>query len=381
MTEHDPSKFIRAISSKLATRSRHVCVLLGAGTSRAAGLPDVKGLTKIVLDKLVGDQKVRFEEQLKARNLEEALSRVRRIQALLSPGQTLDGLTSESAAELDRAVCEHIIAALSIEQANLVPARQFARWVRRSAYQMPLEIFTVNYDLVLETAFDKHKAPYFDGFCGVVEARFHVDLVEGELASGPLPSFFARLWKLHGSVNWAWDGPQIIRYGRAVEAGQVAAIYPSELKYDESRRFPFVVLQDRLRRSLNVPESLMLVSGYAFGDQHLNELIFDAAERHERTEVVAFLFDGITDTLAERAQSLPNLQLVAPVEAVIGGVRGAWKEKEPCKYWEGDKLTLVDFAVLADFLSTISPGSDERDSATRELLKLISEGATQGGAK
>ena len=90
MTEHDPSKFIRAISSKLATRSRHVCVLLGAGTSRAAGLPDVKGLTKIVLDKLVGDQKVRFEEQLKARNLEEALSRVRRIQALLSPGPTLE---------------------------------------------------------------------------------------------------------------------------------------------------------------------------------------------------------------------------------------------------------------------------------------------------
>src|SRR6185437_10228607 len=156
--------------------------------------------------------------------------------------QQLDGLTAESAAELDRCVCRHIIEALSVKNSNLIPARQFARWVRRSAYQMPLEIFTVNYDLVLETALDKHKAPYFDGFCGVVEARFHVDLVEGEQATGGIPNFFARLWKLHGSVNWAWEGSQIVRYGHAVEGEQAAAIYPSELKYDESRRYPFVVL-------------------------------------------------------------------------------------------------------------------------------------------
>lgn len=378
MTEHDPNKFIRAVSSKLAARSRHVCVLLGAGTSRAAGLPDIKGLTEIVLGKLTGSQKVQFEAQLKGRNLEEALSRVRRIQALLSDNQELEGLTAESAAGLDRTVCRHIIQALSIEHANLIPARQFARWVRRSAYQMPLEIFTVNYDLLLETALDKHKAPYFDGFSGVVEARFHVDLVEGEPLCGPLPSFFSRLWKLHGSVNWAWEGAQIVRYGSAVDGGQVAAIYPSELKYDESRRYPFVVLQDRFRRSLNIPETLMLVSGYAFGDQHLNELIFDAIERHERTEVIAFLYDGITEPLAERAASLSNLQLIGPKEAIIGGVRGAWKTKEPCKYWVDEKLALVDFSLLADFLSTNSSSSDDRDAATRELLKLISDAANTG---
>jgi hypothetical protein len=203
-------------------------------------------------------------------------------------------------------------------------------------------------------------------------------LVEGELTSGCLPNFFARLWKLHGSVNWAWEGTQIVRYGHAVEGEQAAAIYPSELKYDESRRYPFVVLQDRFRRSLNTPESLLLITGYSFGDQHLNELIFDAAERHERTEVIAFLFDGITNELVERAELLPNLQLIGPREAVIGGVRGAWKQKEPCKYWVDEKFELVDFSRLADFLSTISSSSDERDSATRELLKLISDAASQG---
>ena len=98
------------------------------------------------------------------------------------------------------------------------PMLQFAAWAGRADYHWPLEVFTVNYDLLVETAFEQSRLPYFDGFVGNIQARFHTDLVEGtpeEPGRWILPSF-VRLWKLHGSVNWAWDTSaeaEIVRMG------------------------------------------------------------------------------------------------------------------------------------------------------------------------
>ena len=142
-----------------------------------------------------------------------------------------------------------------------------------------------------------------------------------------LPSFLVRLWKLHGSLNWIWNANgQIVRIGRAAPDDLPAAIYPSDTKYDDSRRVPFLVLQDRFRRALQQPETLVLISGYSFGDDHLNELIFDAATRRERSEFLAFLYSDIPDALAERAEITPNLQIISRTEAIIGGIRANWKE-------------------------------------------------------
>lgn len=46
-----------------------------------------------------------FKVQLKDRNLEQALSRLRRIAGLLTNKQTIDDLTAEAALDLDAAVC------------------------------------------------------------------------------------------------------------------------------------------------------------------------------------------------------------------------------------------------------------------------------------
>jgi hypothetical protein len=134
--------------------------------------------------------------------------------------------------------------------------------------------------------------------------------------------------KLHGSVHWAWESDAragVVRLGAPVGDGQPAAIYPSDAKYDESRRVPFVVLQDRFRRALYHPETLVLISGYSFGDAHLNETLFDAARVRPRSEFVAFCFGKIPVSLVEHAELLPNLQVVADGEAILGGMRAGWK--------------------------------------------------------
>jgi len=374
MPEHEPLSFVTGLSAKLATRSRHVCAFLGAGVGRACGLPDVAQLQKRVLEDLRIDDRNAFIKELEGRNLEEALSRLRRISALITGDQTVDGLTATQARALDAAVCQAIVKALDIQGVDTAPACHLAAWAGRAGYRLPVEIFTVNYDLLLETALESLRVPYFDGFVGTLRAKFHTELVEGSPGSDGewVPAFFVRLWKLHGSVNWAWqDDRQIVRLGQPVPEGRPAAIYPSDAKYEESRRVPFVVLQDRLRRALHQPETLLLVAGYSFGDSHLNELLFDAAVRRERSEFVAFCHSEIPGSLADRAATTPNLQVVAGREAILGGVRAGWKppEEAPPGVWDDGQLALRDFRKLAAYLARSATREHEGDAVLRDLTK------------
>jgi hypothetical protein len=373
MPEHDPVRFITELSAKLATRSRHVCTFLGAGASRACGLPDVALLQAAVLDVLTGKEREAFARQVKDRNLEQALSRLRRIVALVTGDEKVDGLTAEQASALDKAVCQEIVKKLDIKDADLAPVFKLAAWARRAGYRLPVEIFTVNYDLLLETALESLRVPYFDGFIGSLRARFHTELVEAAPgADGEwVPAFFVRLWKLHGSVNWLWeDGQQIVRVGYPITDGQAAAIYPSDTKYEESRRVPFSVMQDRFRRALQHPESLVLIAGYSFSDAHLNELIFDAAARRERSEFIAFCYTEIPNVLAGRATTTPNLQVITGSEAILGGVRANWKEPQnpPPDLWEDGQLALRDFRHLAAYLARSTTQEPEGDALLRALL-------------
>lgn len=369
MPEHDPLKFATGLSARLATRSRHVCAFFGAGVARACGLPDVAQLQERVLAALQGDDRTIFLSQLAGRNLEEALSRLRRITTLLSDGKTIDGMNAARAGVLDKAVCKAIVKELEItENVDLSPVNNFAAWVARASYRLPIELFTVNYDLLLETALEGRRVCYFDGFVGTLRAQFNTELVEAApgVDGESIPAFFARLWKLHGSVNWAWgENHQIVRLGHPVTEGIAAAIYPSDAKYEESRRVPFVVLHDRLRRSLQQPETLVLIAGYSFSDQHLNDLIFDAASRRERSEFVAFCYSDIPEALSKVATTTPNLQVVAGRDAILGGVSGKWKQPEnpPPNIWENDQFLFHDFRHLAAYLARSAAGEPKSDAA------------------
>lgn len=350
--KHNPVDFTTALSAKLASRSRHVCAFLGAGSSQACGLPGVKELQKVVLSDLEEKYKVTFQHQLEGRNLEEALTRIRRIAALVNEDEEFDGLSKKNANALDAAVCKSISNALSIQSAIFEPVYRFAAWVARTNYNRPLEIFTVNYDLLLEKALDRSRVPYFDGFLGTIKAGFSTELVEAKAESDRewMPSFFTRLWKLHGSVNWAWDeGRKIVRLGQSVTEGEAAAIFPSDTKYEESRRVPFVVLQERFRRALHEPETLVLISGYSFNDAHLNDMIFDAATHCPRSEFLAFCYEDIPKKLADHARITPNLQVVNGLEAILGGVQGEWEcpENPPEGIWIDKKFGLSDFGNLS----------------------------------
>lgn len=381
---HDVQRFVNGLSQKLATRSRHVCVFLGAGAARACGLPDVAGLEAHLLDSLTGDQLATFRRLLERRNLEQVLSRLRRIAVLLEgTADLVDQLTAAQARELDTDICRLVVAKLDIEGADMTAMLSLAAWAARADYHQPVELFTVNYDLLIETALERLGVAYFDGYVGALEARFRSDLVEavptGDRHS--IPEWMVRVWKLHGSVHWSWNTdprPSVVRLGRPVPDGQPAAIYPSDAKYDESRRVPFVVLQDRLRRAINQPETLVLVSGYAFADQHLNEMLFDAARRRPRSEFLVFCYDAIPDDLAALAEKTPNVQVVTKTEAILSGIRGSWQEPNDAQadVWAGKEFQLGDFKQLSHFLARSSPPDAELETRLAELLRAATPGTS-----
>jgi hypothetical protein len=317
---------------------------------------------------LAGEQLELATGLFEGRNLEQVLSRLRRIASLLEGGGgKFEGISRAAALDLDRALTRAIVPALDPKEADGEPFRRLAIWATGASYLLPIELFTVNYDLMIETALESVGASFFDGFVGQIRAPFRPELVEN-VGGEPLglPSTFVRVWKLHGSVNWAFEGEgperRVVRLGTPADDDEVAAIYPSDEKYADSRRVPFVVMMDRFRRALREPESLVLISGYSFGDEHLNELIFDAAIHSPRSETIAVCYDNIPEVLENRAGEVRNLTVWSRKSAIVGGESRGWSEpEEESGLWADDGFALCDFGLLAGFLSKQSSRPDDGD--------------------
>jgi SIR2-like domain len=357
---HDPAECIGVLLEKLGQPRRHLSMLLGAGTSMAAGLPDLAALGAAVRARLNESEQALYDRLFEGRNLENVLSNLRLARSLLvSAGGEFDGLTAETAGNLDRSITRAIAAIVAREEDAPIEAHErLAAWLGRSIRVSAIEVFTTNYDLLLERAFELRGVPYFDGFVGVFRGEFRPDLIEPDEApeSSRPPLGWVRLWKLHGSVSWVIDDAsvrRIVRLGRyPVESpGAMLAIYPSAEKYEESRRMPFLALTDRFRRALATPESTTVTVGYSFGDQHLNELIFTAAARYQRSEIIALFRGAIPPIVAEQATQFANLSAYGATEAVLGGEHGEYRPMATGPGTDGRQVLVGDFARLTELLT------------------------------
>jgi len=343
----------------------------------AVGLPGVVTLTKQVGDKLKGAETASFKALCsnipKDANIEFILDRLRTLRQLMGDDKkrAYDGLKQDEAEKLDAGICGAISEAVRIPAPRgLGPHQTFAQWLRalHSRREWPVEIFTTNYDLFIERAMEGYGVPFFDGFVGSVEAFFAPESVEAtsskkDEAVYP-PRAWTRLWKLHGSINWRFQHNQKSNSSRIFrtadsecKAGEELAIFPSRDKYSQSRKLPFLALQDRLRRSLSNGESLLVLLGYSFSDQHINEIIFQGLRSNPHLAVMVFLFEDI-DTVFEHGVEYRNLSVYGPKKACVGGLIGEWSEPrkpndtENRPFWDekDKKFLLGDFNHFGKFL-------------------------------
>lgn len=347
--EHDLSTVVRDLRDQLARHDKPIAFLFGAGTScsvRIVGeggsqrplIPTVVGLTQECRDEVaaMGDAFGNAWQQIEANcaeasqsvHIESILSRLRMMRGAIGGSDVLAGLGPQAIADLEDCVRRAIAKRVMVDCDSLatdLPHRKFARWIGRVARQRAVEIFTVNYDVLIEHALECERIPMFDGFIGAFRPFFCADSLRyADLAPGQQ---WTRLWKLHGSVTWkrveSRDGKRVIR-GEPDPAG--AMIYPSFEKYSESRQQPYVAFLNRLRSFLDQDDALLLVAGFSFGDEHINNTIFDALASNPRTHVYALQFEepATYRDLEQRALQRPNLVLLGPRTGIIGARRGKW---------------------------------------------------------
>ncbi|NKB48130.1 MAG: SIR2 family protein [Alphaproteobacteria bacterium] len=251
---------------------------------------------------------------------------------------TLSGLKKGEIEKLEESVRKTIAMNVTPDLSKITnehPHRKFARWLIKTSRQNPVEIFTVNYDVLIENALEAERIPIFDGFVGSYQPFFHPDSLR-RLESAPGANW-TRLWKMHGSVTWRrieQDTRARVVRGEPDTAGEM--IYPSFQKYEESRQQPYSAFTDRLSRFLEQDDSLLIVAGFNFGDEHINNLIFGALENRPRTHLYALQFAELSEDndLIKRAYQRPNMILIGPDTGIIGGRRAAWTPMDSPAFME-----------------------------------------------
>ena len=360
-------------------------------------IPDVAGLTNVIIkeltsgepakpspcDKLVAQMK---DDGLANPNIEDMLSHIRSLKQVAGKG-TVREFIAKDLNDLDDGICKIISEQVDKELPNSdTPYHNVAIWSRSIEREKPVHIFTTNYDLLIEQAFEEEGCPYFDGFVGSRKAFFDLGAVENERLLYPR---WSRLWKIHGSINWKLDSKKNIIRSDIKDDKQGYLIYPSHLKYDQSRKMPYLAMLDRLKEFLLTPSCALFMCGYSFSDDHINDVIVQSLKSNPTAIVYAFLFGELNDPKYSKAKScaksVANLSLLAFDKAIIGRNEGAWTLKDetlineiPGEAAHGYKkevdvgggkmeevqfyeLRLGDFAKFGAFLKEISVVKSEDD--------------------
>jgi SIR2-like protein len=153
-----------------------------------------------------------------------------------------------------------------------------------------VNLFTLNYDTLIEQTADAEGAVLLDGFVGSMRRVFRPESYDHDLYF-PAETTEGRvhrldrvihLYKLHGSVSWrsstpSWRDP----YGLQATEGPLdgansAVIYPTPAKYGATLGMPYAELFRRFANAIVRPQSCLIVIGYGFGDEHVNAIIRQA---------------------------------------------------------------------------------------------------------
>ena len=419
---HDPREHIRGIHQILISDKKRIGFLFGAGSSFATGIstiyvPVIAEMTNDVLAGIASDSP-KFATAVSAIkkeigeaqfNIESLLSSIEAKRAVIGSG-TLNGLTGSEFSALAACVKKHVVEIVSVhgkllpEDIGKLAHSKLSSWVSKARRRFPAEIFTTNYDYLFEIALESSGIPYFDGFSGSFEPFFCPEAVEDVEAY----SHLVKLWKMHGSLGWIYRERDKAVVRKPSAPAESILIYPSHLKYNTSKKQPYVGLIDRLCTFLQQDDAVLIICGYSFGDNHINERIATSLRRGANSHVIAMYYDQYQDKEKKNVHLLADannkvrgmathetggkMSVYGLRHAVVGGKFGEWRLRDEPKMdesirisqyfdedastpskeagdhkgdekWEGTgRFLLPDFCKLTEFLNDLS--SSEVTSST-----------------
>ena len=301
------------------------CFLLGAGCSVCAGKPLIGELTTRVL--AGAQEKLRQQfEGLKSTGdrtatIEDLITYLVRYKDILNTVNSGHG-HGVSIQEIDewlKDIKKKIVAEIADDWQPSENHHRFLQRLLNPRQGRPRDVFSLNYDTVLEATLDDQRLSYVDGFRGTNRAWFDPDAFDESGPTGPL----FRIFKLHGSINWTRDVAGNVRRGRnANAADEPIVVFPSEQKYLQTQYGVYETLMTRFRNRLRTvgANNCLVGLGYSFTDAHINEAICDAVSaRDSNLTVVSFVGPE-----ADRDKQIARLSAIAGrcdhrFNAFIGG--------------------------------------------------------------
>ncbi len=353
---HDPSEYIRGIQQILISDKKKIGFLFGAGSSLATKnetsltVPAIGKMTSEIVDE-IGKLETKYKTALeeikeelgeKSFNVETILSNLEQKVLFIGKG-TLNSLNKDEFAGLIQEIKKGVRKKVSVHKkedekivtkdivSELVQT-DFANWIGQAERKYPIEVFTTNYDFLFELGLEHKEIPYYDGFCGSLRAFFNPESVE----DFSFLSKQTKLWKIHGSLGWHYD-MDTEKILRVSPDDDDILIYPSTLKYKESKKQPYESLMDRLSNFLKQDDAILITCGYSWGDEHINSRIISALKTNTTSHVIGLIFDKY-DKIDDKSNvskiglDNPKVSIYASRSAVIGCNYGEWKLKsEPSK--------------------------------------------------
>jgi SIR2-like protein len=164
----------------------------------------------------------------------------------------------------------------------------------RSATRERLNLFTTNYDRIIEYGAELAGVRLIDRFVGSINPIFRSSRVDVDMHYNPPgirgePRYLegvVHFTKLHGSLDWTAQDGVIKRFALPYGASDIRTysnkteqrnlmIYPNSTKDRETAEYPYVELFRDLAASTCRPNSTVFIYGYSFGDEHINRVLID----------------------------------------------------------------------------------------------------------
>ncbi|MCG2419358.1 SIR2 family protein [Aequorivita sp. F47161] len=182
----------------------------------------------------------------------------------------------------------------------------------RIATRERLNLFTTNYDRVLEFGAELAGLHLIDRFVGSISpifrsSRLNIDLHYNPPGIRGEPRYLEgviNFTKLHGSLDWVAKDDVVKRFSLPYGAPNISTfnpegslmIYPNASKDRETAEYPYVELFRDFASSIIRPNSTIVTYGYSFGDDHINRVLRDMLTIPS-THIVIIAFDDVGDRI------------------------------------------------------------------------------------
>ncbi|MEZ9187032.1 SIR2 family protein [Vibrio splendidus] len=166
-----------------------------------------------------------------------------------------------------------------------------------------VNVFTTNNDLLSETALGYLNINYNNGFSSGLSrtfnpARFSYTFsrkIDSNMEKYEPLENMVYLYKLHGSISWIESDDNSFFNIKEVDVQPTKTppennvlIYPTPLKQNKSLGSPYADLIREFQNKLLFQHGVLMVIGYSFSDEHINNAIYAALASNSSLSVVIF---------------------------------------------------------------------------------------------